>query len=961
MTVKNFGPAVSGYLDPDGRSFENVVTQSGKPVLDKELNLGADLSSGLTQAILKKTIPSGWIGNEFLDQISSLLGLYQPTVDLNTVATNPLLAHVNGWVIPVVHTNMQNANKISLGAPPVGAGAKRTDLVILEVWRRLIGPATGDGKSQTGRIFLNGNVKVASGDDALLNLADDLQDGVFGAETTKRVQVQYRLRVIPGVDVFGYPNGLDDPSIVANSVPATPGAPDGVATLFGYTNQSAAGDSGLWRAGDGNPANTLGTVDGFIYSIPLLAVFRRNSTAFDRNTNLNGAGVSPSPSGRPDGYFCNVFQLTDIADLRNGVSLQGWKNDEEILRKNFNAILDNVYLTEWEQGSLGGGQNGHTILISDEIGVSNANGGDGVVNGDTPGANFIGQFDYVRRKFSDRVIYEVMTVRVVPNTAAVSTATWQVGTVVTLDPTALAPYPYAAFNFPAFAPSQTRLIDVLKARILGSGVGKQTAQVGVQDPVTGGYLYNVKSVSGLGVFPMAPIVITLDSLPLGAALTDEPMYIDLLVAYPGGMGLTRTSSDTFGANTFAINNPGQLSASAPTSFASTTGLTVDRIHREANLEYITSSLSFSFNADFSVGAQAYVMPEQVQTLGTVTVNGSPVGGFMDNTGRVLTLNSPPAPGDAIVVGYTARRPIPQTGVQFTLYYNSRAPQTIREGLLPNSLPMVPRYISPTLWSLTVGSGSRGEGFPFPTAYVHTGALCGTFANPFNGDHDLDGSTEIDVANFSSSTGMLNLPTFIPYVPTEGVTLTRTPGSADIEGRTYYPAVPNNGYLPNTFAQPLSDARRHKVIFPTLMELTTDTGVGKKGTLVMVLFTRWAPADPSNSISFDPNQTDNLSCASVYRVNGNLLVRRALCRQTKTPMTLFRQVRGSFPRAWFPQVLSPSLLQGVETLQPTSLTLWMPTLQAPWVSMKFTRPRESPSWHLREVLTTANRFLTRSTS
>lgn len=873
MTVKNFGPAVSGYLDPDGRSFENVVTQSGKPILDKELNLTADIGSGLTQAVLKKTIPSGWFGNEFLDQISSLLGLFQPSIELNTLAMPVLNAHVNGWIIPVAHTGAQDLNKVDLGTAPSGAGAKRTDLVILEVWRRLLGPASSNGKSQTGRIFLNGNVKIASADDALLNLTDDLQDGVVGAETTKRVQIQYRLRVIQGVDLFAYPTGLDDPSIVANSVPASAGAPNGVATLFGYTNQSAAGDSGLWRAGDGNPANTLGSVDGFMYAIPLAAVFRRNSTAFDRNTNLNGAGISPAASGRPDGFFCNLIQILDVADLRQGVSLQGWRNDEEILRKNFNALLDNIYLTEWEQSSIGGGQNGHTILVSDEIGVSNANGGDGVINGDTPGANFIGEFDYVRRKFSDRVIYEVMTVRVTPGTAAVSTATWQPGTVVTLDPTALAPYPYAAFNFPAFAPSQTRLMDVLKARILGSGAGKESVEVGSLEEFSVSEAYPIESTTGLGVFPMAPIVITLGTLPVGSALTNEPMYIDLLVAYPPGKGLSRTPGDQFGANSFALNNPGALSASAPVSFASTTSLNFDRPHREVNFEYITSSISFTFNVDFNGTTQKYFLPEKVQTLGSVTLNGSPVAASLDFTNRILILGVFPVSGDTIVVNYTARRPIPQTGAQFTIYYQSQAPQTIREGLLPNSLPLAPRHISSSLWSLTTGSGSIGEGFPFPMAYNQTGAICGTFANPFEGDHELDGSSDISVANFSASTGMLNLPIFIPFAPTEGFTLTRTPGSADPEGRTYYLSVPNNNYLPSAFAQPLSDARRHKVMLPTLMELTTDTGVGKKGTLVLVVFTRWAPEDPNNSISFDPNLVDNLSCASVYRLNGNLLVRR----------------------------------------------------------------------------------------
>ena len=52
MSTKNYGPASSGYLDPTGRNWENPVFQAGKPVLDKELNLVEDLSSGFGQGAL---------------------------------------------------------------------------------------------------------------------------------------------------------------------------------------------------------------------------------------------------------------------------------------------------------------------------------------------------------------------------------------------------------------------------------------------------------------------------------------------------------------------------------------------------------------------------------------------------------------------------------------------------------------------------------------------------------------------------------------------------------------------------------------------------------------------------------------------------------------------------------------------------------------------------------------------
>lgn len=864
MTTKSYGPAVSGYLDPDGRAFEIVVHQAGKPVLDKELNLGADLNVGAAQTLLRYITPSGWVSGDF----TAASTLYQATADLNTLAMPALLAHVNGWVIPIIHTGVNGANKVSLGAGPAGVGAKRTDLVVLEVWRKLL-DTTADGKSPTGRIWANGNVKVPSASDAILNYVDDMLDGVVGAETTKRVQIQYRLRVIQGVDVFAYPAGIDDPTVVANTVPASAGSPDGTATAFPYANQSP-NDAGLWRAGDGVPTNGLGTVDGYMYAIPLAAVFRRNTAAFAKNTNQNGGVAFGGASDRPDGLFHDVIDERDLADLRRGISLGGASEYQEILEKNFGGLLDNALKTEWGQFGVGGGQEGHTMLAADEIGVSNANGGDGSTNGDTPGANFIGEFDYTRRRFSDRVIYEVMTVQVSPGTAAVSTAAWQAGTVVTLDPTQLAPYPHSAFNFPAFAPANTRIVDVLRARVIGQAAGKSYCEVGVPtDPDTAAY--PITTVTGLGEFPIASVVITLGAPPVAAGLSNEPMFIDLLVAYPPGNGLTYTATQDYGANSFSLNNPSALPNTAPISFSNEVGLAFDPAHREVNLEYRTVPLTFTFYADSTGDRTTFVLPERVDTVVQVLKNGAPVTGNVDSmTKRILTLAADATAGDEIQVDYRARRPMPQSGAQYTVYYEARAPQTIRAALLGTSVTLIPRYVSPYLYSISTGSGSVGEGYPYPFAYVQSGGVYPSALGAFSGDHQLDGSAQLTVANFGAETGFLKLAAVVPYVPdANGVTLQRLVGDVDSEGRSYFKTVPA-GYVPNAYAQPLSDSRIHKVLLPVLMEAAADSTVATKGTLLLVVFTRWATADNENSIRFSSDLNVNTTSASIFRLNGNML-------------------------------------------------------------------------------------------
>lgn len=871
MGTKNYGPAVSGYLDPDGRNFENPVFQAGKPVLDKELNLAEDIANTFGLSLARRIAPSGWLTNEHLNKSDPLATLFVPSATANLLVLGNLAALVNGWPVNVSYTGSATQNQVSLGAGPVGNGAKRTDLVVLEVWRKLISasPST-DGKSFTGRIWRNGNVKIQAADDAVLNYSDDILDGVVGSETTKRVQIQYRLRVIQGVDLFAYPMGIDDPVVFANSVPTAPGTPDGTVTTFNYANQSANGDPGLWVAGDGNPANTLGTVDGYMYAIPLVAVFRRNTSAYDRNLNHNGGAVSPGPSTRPDGYLSDIFVLPDVADLRSATSLLGW-NYAEIGEKNFNYLLDNALKTEWEVTSIGGGVAGHTLFWADEIGTLP---GDGVINGDTPGAEFIGQFDCSRRFFSDRVIYEVMTYTIAPGDPSVSTATWQVGTTVTINPATISQYPFpGTIGWLSRAPTGTRIVDVLGARIQGTVIGDEGLDVGVLQAAPTSTVFPVTSIQGLGVYPPSNVILTMGTPPVGG-LSTEPIYVDLLVAYPAGSGLTKTPTNSF-SGTFLINNPGALPAIAPESYSAMQTQALDFPHREAQLQYKTSTITVTLAADsFIAGATKYLLPERVLNLVQVRVNGGPlpgVGGTVDASGRLLTMvGGSTNPGDIVDVDYEALRPMPQSGVQMTLYYEARATQTVRVSLLGLSQTFIPRWICPYIYTLTAGSGSQGEGYPFPYAYVQTGGVKKA-SGSFSGEHELDGAPEVFIADFNATTGYLRVPIVLPYTPNpESVTFNRALVDADIENRTFFPSVPA-GYKPNAFGQNLSDERIHKVVLPMVMEASADSTLGRKGSLFLVLLVRWAEFDAENSVKF--LAANNTTVASVFRLSGNLLNRR----------------------------------------------------------------------------------------
>jgi hypothetical protein len=306
----DFGPGVSRTLNPVWRQFSAVVWQQDAPPLDSEFNLMSQMDWERLRQAVKAAMPSGFIMDptralneyQFNSQWVNQFSLGRP----KTGEENPVIwANVNGWILPVAGTDTVEGdlqNIIRLYPPPGTDG--RVDLVFLEAWQVRIDPNPSTASKPTAStLYKYGNTKYGG-----VNLPDDLEDPAIGYETTGRIQVQYRLRVFgsggglgAGVAIANHPDGLDDPNILGQGASASP--------IGGFTwvnMREALGDPSLWRAGDGDPNNALGTVDGYTYAIPVCAVFRRNSNPYVAvtdagNPNQNGAFLrTPNNAFLPD-------------------------------------------------------------------------------------------------------------------------------------------------------------------------------------------------------------------------------------------------------------------------------------------------------------------------------------------------------------------------------------------------------------------------------------------------------------------------------------------------------------------------------------------------------------------------------------------------------------------------------------------------------------------------------------
>lgn len=288
-------------------------------------------------------------------------------------------------------------------------------------------------------------------------LTDDLVDTAVDVETSQRVQLQYRIRVTGSSEAVNHkkhPDGFSTlfagpppvPGIFAQAARNAPAAdvngrmypfvPANNASTWGESSAAAYGieDGGLWVAGDGTEqaAQDLGSVDGFVYAIPIGFVFRHNDVSgaqanfkgFDPTSNANGApqyghggyngplGAIPAgKSDRPDGHFCDVITQDNLLDLRHHVSLTGIESSSE-LQFQIQSLLDGSLRT-WALDTTSkqdlGGDSGDVStrpLVCNEIGRSNAHGGNQVTSGDTQRGVQIRDFDHIARRFGDQSVVE---------------------------------------------------------------------------------------------------------------------------------------------------------------------------------------------------------------------------------------------------------------------------------------------------------------------------------------------------------------------------------------------------------------------------------------------------------------------------------------------------------------------------------------------------------------------------
>lgn len=377
----NLGTNQTRVLDSVNRSFESVIYQKRKPPLSCEWNLEDTLASEHAQHLVQSITPSGWeIIGTIKDNISESLCrtgdiLTSPTANAvkliaydKGILTGKLIAWVNGWKILVQGTDSlsDENNVINLPVPP--SNGSRIDFVFLEVWRKLITPEEV--------IYKYGN-RLYGG----TQFTNDLIDPSINVETSLRIQWQYRIRVASS-DLESYPDGFDPTRVFVQGPLADP-----IDTCSQAYFSPVPGDPGLWRAGAGDSAaqEDLQTVDGYTYAIPMFAVHRRNTGAYNPDSRSNGAGKTVTDylngvaSDRPDNKYNNWIVGDDILDMRHGTNPVNMK---ELCDTAFHKLITGKIRGRMEGTDLGEDHYGVVLVHANAVSDVDKDGSERITQGD---------------------------------------------------------------------------------------------------------------------------------------------------------------------------------------------------------------------------------------------------------------------------------------------------------------------------------------------------------------------------------------------------------------------------------------------------------------------------------------------------------------------------------------------------------------------------------------------------
>lgn len=248
------GPHIAKF-DAEARDWAMLVFQPEQPVLEGELNLLQQAANLRMRDLLRGLYPSGGVLREYNPSATGNPNEVRVHTENKKfyAILDGIMKPSYGYDDPQSGAFTQGGNRIKL---PEWTGGVYNEVVYLEVWfAEVMAPTGGTGVDSNANPVDASTVVNEFGMVANRTLNNDIAvAGVPLVETTRRVQLRGQLRVHKGADI----NGLNARA----------------STAYGYSKETGRN---YYVAGDGTTTSgdSLDTVDGYAYAIPLFNITRR--------------------------------------------------------------------------------------------------------------------------------------------------------------------------------------------------------------------------------------------------------------------------------------------------------------------------------------------------------------------------------------------------------------------------------------------------------------------------------------------------------------------------------------------------------------------------------------------------------------------------------------------------------------------------------------------------------------
>ena len=277
-------------IDIENKSWDSVLFQQGKSILDFDLNVMQRISRENVTQLSRLLVRSGFFN---INNIS---------VGATTAIIPDSRVNFFGSYVRVANPTNSPTYATNVSISTAGTSTANAIFLWLEIWFQEVVPdgiaETADGSADPTAQQKASDVRYYGGEnnDTLVN---ELKDTSFGAETTRRIQARWRIRQTTGVNTTLYSKGFVNVSgqtvgspnvaVLAQGGKTTPQS----AHYFRRSDQTNVvngtnvnlpfnieGDTNLFVAGDGTAADALllNTVDGRVYGIPIGYVYLVSST-----------------------------------------------------------------------------------------------------------------------------------------------------------------------------------------------------------------------------------------------------------------------------------------------------------------------------------------------------------------------------------------------------------------------------------------------------------------------------------------------------------------------------------------------------------------------------------------------------------------------------------------------------------------------------------------------------------